>query len=158
MLILYGLSQIGGGLAHGLLSPNVPMVRRLGRDLRFCRAFLMLSATIASGQSVIPVLKSAGALVLLNRPLVGDGGRLAWQAHLGGALVGIALWRWSPAPGLTTAGFTLHQNSNLFRSNSDSYWFQPKPNALFGRSCRRPGHRPPAGTECAQLSATDVRA
>ena len=56
-------------------------------------AFLMLSARQLRlrGQSVIPVLKSAGALVLLNLILWwAMAGGLAWQAHLGGALAGIA--------------------------------------------------------------------
>lgn len=95
MLILYGLSQIGGGLAYGLLSPadNVPMVGASGAIFGLAGAFLMLSARQLRirGQSVIPVLKSAGALVLLNLVLWwAMAGGLAWQAHLGGALVGIA--------------------------------------------------------------------
>ena len=95
MLILYGLSQIGGGLAYGLLSPadNVPMVGASGAIFGLAGAFLMLSARQLRirGQSVIPVLKSAGALVLLNLVLWwAMAGGLAWQAHLGGALVGIS--------------------------------------------------------------------
>ena len=95
MLILYGLSQIGGGLAYGLLSPadNVPMVGASGAIFGLAGAFLMLSARQLRirGQSVIPVLKSAGALVLLNLVLWwAMAGGLAWQAHLGGALAGIA--------------------------------------------------------------------
>ena len=95
MLILYGLSQIGGGLAYGLLSPadNLAMVGASGAIFGLAGAFLMLSARQLRirGQSVIPVLKSAGALVLLNLVLWwAMAGGLAWQAHLGGALVGIA--------------------------------------------------------------------
>jgi membrane associated rhomboid family serine protease len=95
ILVLYGLSQIGGGLAYGLLSPadNVPMVGASGAIFGLAGAFLMLSARQLRirGQSVIPVLKSAGALVLLNLVLWwAMAGGLAWQAHLGGALVGIA--------------------------------------------------------------------
>ena len=95
ILVLYALSQIGGGLAYGLLSPadNVPMVGASGAIFGLAGAFLMLSARQLRirGQSVIPVLKSAGALVLLNLVLWwAMAGGLAWQAHLGGALVGIA--------------------------------------------------------------------
>ena len=95
ILVLYALSQIGGGLAYGLLSPadNVPMVGASGAIFGLAGAFLMLSARQLRlrGQSVIPVLKSAGALVLLNLILWwAMAGGLAWQAHLGGALAGIA--------------------------------------------------------------------
>lgn len=91
-LLLYALSQIGGGLAFGWLSSDgAPMVGASGAIFGLAAAFLVQTARQLGTlqRSIMPVLQSAGALVLLNVVLwwAMDGG-LAWQAHLGGAVAG----------------------------------------------------------------------
>ena len=91
-LALYALSQLGGGLAFGLLSADAtPMVGASGAIFGLAGAFLALTARQLRqrGLSVTPVLQSAGALVLLNVVLWwAMAGGLAWQAHLGGFVAG----------------------------------------------------------------------
>lgn len=91
-LLLYALSQIGGGFAFGWLSSDgAPMVGASGAIFGLAGAFLALTAgqLRTRALSILPVLQSAGGLILLNFVLwwVMDGG-LAWQAHLGGAVAG----------------------------------------------------------------------
>lgn len=91
-LLLYALSQIGGGLAFGWLARDgAPMVGASGAIFGLAAAFLALTARQLSARqrSIVPVLQSAGALILLNVVLWwAMAGGLAWQAHLGGAVAG----------------------------------------------------------------------
>jgi membrane associated rhomboid family serine protease len=91
-LILYALSQVGGGLAFGLMAlDGEPMVGASGAIFGLAGAFLALTAQQLHrrGRSVAPVLQSAGALIVLNAVLWwAMAGGLAWQAHLGGFIVG----------------------------------------------------------------------
>lgn len=91
-LVLYGLSQIGGGLAFAWLAPDgAPMVGASGAIFGLAGAFLAMAAARLRGRqrSIAPVLQSLGALVLLNFVLWwAMAGGLAWQAHLGGAVAG----------------------------------------------------------------------
>ncbi|MGL4278797.1 MAG: rhomboid family intramembrane serine protease [Albidovulum sp.] len=89
---LYGLSQIGGGLAFAWLAPEgAPMVGASGAIFGLAGAFLALVARRLQtrNKSIMPVLQSAAGLAVLNLVLwwAMDGG-LAWQAHLGGGIVG----------------------------------------------------------------------
>ncbi|HQU70312.1 MAG TPA: rhomboid family intramembrane serine protease [Albidovulum sp.] len=91
-LALYGLSQIGGGLAFTWLAPDgAPMVGASGAIFGLAGAFLATAAVQLKGRqrSIAPVLQSLGGLVLLNVVLWwAMAGGLAWQAHLGGAVAG----------------------------------------------------------------------
>lgn len=95
VLLLLCLAAIGGGLAFGLIgSSTAPMIGASGAvfgligvwqewDLRMRRA---------SGLSVRPVLMAILGLAIANVVFfVLLGGGLAWQAHLGGWLVGFFL-------------------------------------------------------------------
>jgi rhomboid protease GluP len=91
-LALYGLSQIGGGLAFAWLAPDgAPMVGASGAIFGLAGAFLALAARQLWDQksSIAPVLESVLVIGLINVVLwwAMDGG-LAWQAHLGGAVAG----------------------------------------------------------------------
>jgi membrane associated rhomboid family serine protease len=91
-LALYGLSQIGGGLAFAWLAPDgAPMVGASGAIFGLAGAFLALTARKlrAEQRSITPVLDSVVVLVLINVLLwLTMKGGLAWQAHLGGAIAG----------------------------------------------------------------------
>lgn len=91
-LLLYALSQIGGGLAFGWLTTDgAPMVGASGAIFGLAGAFLVLTARQlrARQRSILPVVQSAGAIALLNLVLWwAMGGTLAWQAHLGGFVAG----------------------------------------------------------------------
>lgn len=91
-LLLYALAQIGGGLAFGWLSVDgAPMVGASGAIFGLAGAFLVLTAKQLRqrGRSILPVVQSAGGIVLLNAALWwAMGGTLAWQAHLGGFVAG----------------------------------------------------------------------
>lgn len=91
-LLLYALSQIGGGLAFGWLARDgAPMVGASGAIFGLAAAFLALTARQLRDQksSIIPVLESVLVLVLINVLLwLTMQGGLAWQAHLGGAVAG----------------------------------------------------------------------
>ena len=91
-LLLYALAQIGGGVAFAWLAPDgAPMVGASGAIFGLAGAFLVLTARQlrTRARSILPVLQSAGGLVVLNLVLwwAMDGG-LAWQAHLGGGVAG----------------------------------------------------------------------
>ncbi len=92
-LLLYALSQIGGGLAFGwLTSDGAPMVGASGAIFGLAAAFLVLTAAQLRQRhrSILPVLQSAGAIALLNLALWwAMAGTLAWQAHLGGFVAGV---------------------------------------------------------------------
>ena len=96
-LLLLFLAAVGGGLAFGLLaSSNAPMIGASGAvfgliglwqawDLRMRRS---------AGLPVLPVLAAILGLAVANVVIfVMLGGGLAWQAHLGGWLVGFGLAR-----------------------------------------------------------------
>jgi membrane associated rhomboid family serine protease len=92
-LLLYALSQIGGGLAFGWLTADgMPMVGASGAIFGLAAAFLVLTAERLRQRrrSILPVVQSAGAIALLNLVLWwAMAGTLAWQAHLGGFVAGL---------------------------------------------------------------------
>jgi membrane associated rhomboid family serine protease len=102
-LLLLALSAIGGGLAFGLLATGSgPMIGASGAvfgliglwqgwDYRMRRA---------AGLPFRPVITAILALAAANLVLfVFLGGGLAWEAHLGGWLVGWGAAWWRPAAG-----------------------------------------------------------
>ena len=95
VLGVYLLSALGGSVAYALLqSAGIPMVGASGA--LFGLAGALVGWEFADGRrrklGPGPALRLAGLLVLLNVILwhVSDGA-LAWQAHLGGAIVGLAI-------------------------------------------------------------------
>lgn len=92
-LLLYALSQIGGGLAFGWLTADgAPMVGASGAIFGLAGAFLVLTARQLRERqrSILPVVQSAGAIAVLNLVLWwAMDGTLAWQAHLGGFVAGV---------------------------------------------------------------------
>lgn len=96
LLVLF-LSAIGGGLAFWLLSSgNAPMIGASGAVFGLIGVWQAwdYGARRAAGATVRPVIVAILGLVLANVVFfVLLGGGLAWQAHLGGWLVGFVLGR-----------------------------------------------------------------
>lgn len=96
LLVLF-LAAVGGGLTFGLLSSgNTPMIGASGAVFGLIGVWQAWDYDIrrAAGETVRPVVVAILGLVLVNIVFfVLLGGGLAWQAHLGGWLVGFALGR-----------------------------------------------------------------
>jgi membrane associated rhomboid family serine protease len=96
LLVLF-LAAVAGGLAFGLLSSgNSPMIGASGAVFGLIGVWQAwdFGARRAAGETVRPVIVAIMGLVLINVVFfVLLGGGLAWQAHLGGWLVGFALAR-----------------------------------------------------------------
>jgi membrane associated rhomboid family serine protease len=98
VLPVFALGAIGGGAAFGIVSAGAyPMVGASGA------VFAFLGLWIAwdwrrhrdGGISAGPVLRRVAVLVGINVvTLIGLRGMLAWEAHLGGFLVGLACGWW----------------------------------------------------------------
>lgn len=97
LLVLF-LSAVGGGLAFGLISSsNAPMIGASGAVFGLIGVWQSWDYQMrqASGQSVQPVVLAILGLVVANILIFGIlGGGLAWEAHLGGWLVGFSLARY----------------------------------------------------------------
>ena len=92
-LLLFGLGAVGGGAGFALLGPDGPsvMVGASGAGFAFLAAWKRweFDALRASGRSTMPVLQFVFVLTAVNVALhFLFGGMLAWEAHLGGAIVG----------------------------------------------------------------------
>lgn len=98
VLPVFGLGAVGGGVVYGLLSAGAyPMVGASGAVFAFLGLWIAWDwrRHRAAGRSTGPVLRRVGVLVLINVvTLVGLRGMLAWEAHLGGFLVGLACGWW----------------------------------------------------------------
>jgi rhomboid protease GluP len=98
VLPLFLLSAIAGGVAFALLgSPEIPMVGASGAVFGFLGVWTVWDwhRHRAYGASTAPVVRRALGLVLVNAILwFGLGGMLAWEAHLGGYLAGLAFGAW----------------------------------------------------------------
>lgn len=93
-LLLYTVSLLTGALFFALLgAPDAPMVGASGAIFGLVGAYLARDGLRRSrvGATLRPVLDSVIALVLLNIAFWWAlGGQLAWEAHLGGFLGGVA--------------------------------------------------------------------
>ena len=94
VLPVFCLGAIGGGAVYGLLAAGpFPMVGASGAVFAFLGLWIAwdLRRHRAAGLSAGPVWRRIGVLVLINVvTLIGLRGMLAWEAHLGGFLVGLA--------------------------------------------------------------------
>ncbi|MCB1373530.1 MAG: rhomboid family intramembrane serine protease [Rhodobacteraceae bacterium] len=95
---IFVLGAVAGGAAFGLLSRGgFPMVGASGAVFAFLGVWIVWDwrRHRAAGAPVGPVLRRVVVLAGLNVVLyVGLGGMLAWEAHLGGFLAGLALGTW----------------------------------------------------------------
>lgn len=98
ILPVFLLGAIGGGAVFGLLAGGAhPMVGASGAVFAFLGLWIAWDwrRHRAAGVSTAPVLRRVGVLVLINVvTLIGLKGMLAWEAHLGGFLVGLACGFW----------------------------------------------------------------
>jgi rhomboid protease GluP len=98
ILPLFLLSAIGGGASFAALNvSDVPMVGASGAVFGFLGVWTAWDwcRHQAAGVSTRPVLMRVLALVLINVVFfLGLGGMIAWEAHLGGYLVGLAFGFW----------------------------------------------------------------
>lgn len=94
-VLLFALSSAGGGLVFALLGDGVtPMLGASGAVFGLFGATMWwdIQRRRAAGAPLQPVLRLAGGLVLMNVLLwLLVSGMLAWQAHLGGFVAGMAL-------------------------------------------------------------------
>ncbi len=95
MLLLFLVSAVAGGLTFGLLSRGAgPMIGASGAVFGFLGLWQYWEAATRRRlrASLQPVLATIGTLIAINVAMaVFMGGALAWQAHLGGFLAGVAL-------------------------------------------------------------------
>lgn len=98
VLPLFGLGAIGGGAAFGLIAPGAyPMVGASGAVFAFLGLWIAWDwrRHRTHGVAVGPVMRRVLALAGINLLMyVALGGLLAWEAHLGGFLVGLAVGGW----------------------------------------------------------------
>ncbi len=98
VLPVFCLGAIGGGAAFGLIADGAyPMVGASGAVFAFLGLWIAWDwrRYRTAGLSAGPVLRRVGVLVLINVvTLIGLQGMLAWEAHLGGFLVGLACGLW----------------------------------------------------------------
>lgn len=103
-LLLYLLSQIGGGLGYALLTTqSAPMVGASGALFGLAGALIWMRLRyglqdLSPGEALRDIAWPVVLLVGMNVVMyVALDGRLAWETHLGGFLVGAAamavLWR-----------------------------------------------------------------
>lgn len=92
LVLLYGLSVIGGAFGYALLAPGTqPMVGASGALFGLAGGLLAWAYIdrFTAAQTLWPVLRVALFLVALNLAMYwAMDGLLAWQTHLGGFLVG----------------------------------------------------------------------
>lgn len=93
--VTYLAATVGGAIAYALIGPSyTPMVGASGALFGLIGALIGWEAARARAArtSIAPALRLVALLVVLNFVLWWAAeGRLAWQAHLGGALVGLAI-------------------------------------------------------------------
>jgi rhomboid protease GluP len=98
VLPIFLLTAIAGGAVFALIGArDIPMVGASGAVFGFIGVWSAWdwARHRAAGASVQPVVMRALGLVLINLVVfVGLGGMLAWEAHLGGYLAGLAFGAW----------------------------------------------------------------
>ncbi len=98
ILPVFCLGAIGGGAVFGMIADgSYPMVGASGAVFAFLGLWIAWDwrRYRQAGISTGPVLRRVGVLVLINVvTLIGLQGMLAWEAHLGGFLVGFACGIW----------------------------------------------------------------
>ena len=98
VLPVFALGAIGGGAVYGLIADGaLPMVGASGAVFAFLGLWIAWDwrRHRQAGTSTGPVLRRVGVLVLINVvTMIGLKGMLAWEAHLGGFLVGLAVGFW----------------------------------------------------------------
>ena len=98
ILPVFFVSAVAGGAVFGLLAGGAyPMVGASGAVFGFLGLWIAWDwrRHRAAGAAVTPVLRRVIVLVVVNVVVfIGLQGLLAWQAHLGGFLAGLALGFW----------------------------------------------------------------
>ena len=97
MLMIYLISQIAAAGLFALMAPAAgPMVGASGAVFGLAGALVGLVALRRSrrGQPMGPLWRAVANIVLLNLGLTLLVPAIAWQAHLGGALAGLAMGLW----------------------------------------------------------------
>lgn len=95
VILLFFVSALAGGLVFGLMArTQAPMIGASGAAFGFIGfwQYWEVKALRARGRTLRPVLSLLAGLVVVNVVLdVALGGALAWQAHLGGFIAGVAM-------------------------------------------------------------------
>lgn len=97
MLLIYLISQIAAAGLFALMAPAAgPMVGASGAVFGLAGALVGVVALHRSrrGQPMAPLWRAVANIVVLNLGLTLLVPAIAWQAHLGGALAGLALGLW----------------------------------------------------------------
>lgn len=97
MLLVYLLCQIAAAALFALMAPAAgPMVGASGAIFGLAGALVGVVALRRRrlGQPMRPLWRGVGNIVVLNLGLTLLVPSIAWQAHLGGALAGLALGLW----------------------------------------------------------------
>jgi membrane associated rhomboid family serine protease len=98
VLPVFALGAIAGGAVYGVIADgSLPMVGASGAVFAFLGLWIAWDwrRHRQAGFSTGPVLRRIGVLVLINVvTMIGLQGMLAWEAHLGGFLAGLAIGFW----------------------------------------------------------------
>lgn len=94
MVVVYAVSQIAAALLFAVMAPQAgPMIGASGAVFGVAGALVGYVYVLqrARGQSLAPLMRSAGVIVVLNVALTVLVPSIAWQAHLGGAAAGLIM-------------------------------------------------------------------
>lgn len=98
--VFFALTAIGGALLFGLLRPDEtgPVVGASGAIFGLIAAIKRAEFRIRSlggEEMTVAILRFMGLIILLNVAIgVATGGLMAWEAHIGGFIVGWAVTPW----------------------------------------------------------------
>ncbi len=123
ILPVFFLSAIAGGACFGLLASDAyPMVGASGAVFGFLGVWIAWDwrRHRAAGVSTGPVLRRVAVLVVINVVVFfGLKGMLAWQAHLGGFLAGLACGGWLEGR-LARANRAAHAEARRLRAQGET--------------------------------------